>query len=291
LGPNDAITNDLWSKLPKLDGMTRLGRAKDGASVLAETDTGDPLLVAQDYGKGRVLAFGADTSWLWTQYGLPKTEEGLQLHSRFWRQVVLWLAHQEEASSGLRVRPDVRRLAAGGKQGFRVELRGKNGSPLPGATYEAQVVGPNGMVVPVPINRERDEDRGVFWKTDESGEYRIVVKARGKDSDGSEVTAETQQPSRFIVYQDDSEMLRQAADQDFLARLAAAGGGRSFRADDLPGFLHELKSQPQPQNRPKFRHWPDWKKNTLSELPPLILVLFVGLLGTEWALRRWWGLV
>lgn len=291
IGPNDAVTKELWDKLPKLDGMTRLGRPKDGAMVLAETDRGDPLLVSQDYGKGRVLAFGADTTWLWTAYGLPKSEEGLQLHARFWRQVVLWLAHQDNAAGALRVIPDQRRLPAGGKQGFRVELRGKAGTPLPNATFEARVVTPGGAEVTVPVGREHEEDRGVFWKTDEAGEYKIFVTGHGKNPDGTPVEQETTAPARFLVYQDDSELLRQAADHEFLARLAAAGGGRAYRADDLPAFLQELKSQALPQQRPKYRNWPEWKKTSLSELPPLVLALFVALLVAEWGLRRWWGLV
>ena len=69
----------------------------------------------------------------------------------------------------------------------------------------------------------------MFWKTDEPGEYRIVVSAAGKDADGQEVKGEAS--ARFIVYQDEAELARRAANHDFLKRLAARGG----RAGRGPG--------------------------------------------------------
>src|SRR5262249_34685855 len=55
-----------WQQLLPLDGMTRLGAPKEGAIVYARSSTGEPMLVGQTYGSGRVLAFGADTTHRWT---------------------------------------------------------------------------------------------------------------------------------------------------------------------------------------------------------------------------------
>src|SRR5262249_34081857 len=169
----------LWAQLPKLEGMTRLGTPKVGATVLAKTDTNLPLLVGQKYDKGRVLAFGGDTTWRWCS-----SPEQMKLHHRFWQQLVLWLARQDEAEGSVRVKPDLRRLAAGSKLGFGLELRGKSGAPAKEAQFEVKVVAPNGVETPVPTVREGDEDRGTFWKTDVAGEYEIRVRGWGKDADG-----------------------------------------------------------------------------------------------------------
>jgi uncharacterized membrane protein len=296
LADRDADNPVAWSRLPKLEGMTRLGQPKTGATVLAATDKGQPLLVAHKYGEGRVLAFGADTTWMWR-----RNAEGIDAHARFWKQLVLWLAKQEEAEGNVWVKPDARRLPAGGKLGFSVGLRGKGGVELKDAQFEVTVTGPNKVETPVPTSREQYDERGTFWKTDLPGEYRVVVRGRGKDMDGTEATGEAS--ARFLIYQDDAEMVRQAADHDFLTKLAHAGGGRFAKAEDLSSFLEELRSMPLPQARPKAKLWPDWRRSptTNSARDQLValsasgtlacFVLFLLVLCLEWLLRRTWGLV
>jgi hypothetical protein len=116
-----------------------------------------------------------------------------------------------------------------------------------------------------------------------------VVKGKAKDTDGQDVTGET--TARFLVYQDDAEMVRRAADHDFLKKLAATGGGSFLRPEELEGYLDKLRTQPLVENRPKTQTWPDWKRNSLSGFLVVYFLLFVGLLSLEWLLRRRWGLV
>jgi surface-anchored protein len=181
-------------------------------------------------------------------------------------------------------------VAAGGKLGFGVGLRGKTGLDLPEATFEVQVAGPPGAAQEtVATARERDGQRGTFWKTSKPGEYRITVKASGKDADNTIVTGEA--TARFLVYQDETEMLRQAMDEDFLKKLATAGGGKFYRADELPKFLHELASKGLAAGQNKARYWPDWRSPKLGGFVPILFLLFVLVLGLEWGLRRHWGMV
>jgi hypothetical protein len=251
---------------------------------------GEPLLVSQTYGKGRTMALAVDTTWKWTGLGLPKTTEGVELHARFWKQMVVWLAQQEDQEGTVWVRPDVRRLPAGGKVGFAVGLRGKTGIDLPEGQFEVQVVPPGGVAPePVATARDRDGQRGTFWKTDKPGEYRVVVRGSGKDVDGTDVRGEA--TARFLVYQDDTELLRQAADHDFLTKLATAGGGKFYRADELARFLQELEKHAPAPGRDKAKYWPDWRRATLGGFLPSLFMLFVAVLGLEWGLRRYWGMV
>src|SRR5262249_36733112 len=157
-----------------------------------------------------------------------------------WKQIALWLAKQEEASGNVWVKPDARRLPAGSKEGINMGLRGKGGVDLPDAIFTVKVVGPGPDPVEhiVTVGREAAGARGVFWKTELPGEYRIVVHGEGKDTDGQVITGDTS--ARFLVYQDTAELARQAADHEFLARLAAAAGGKAFRAEELPRFLQEM---------------------------------------------------
>jgi uncharacterized membrane protein len=304
LADNEGDSATLWSRLPKLDGMTRLGRVKPGAIVLARSDTGekgDPVLVGQMFfGNGRTLAFAGDTTWRWC-----RSPEGMRAHTRFWQQVVLWLAKRDEADGNLLVLPDTRRLPAGGKLGFGLRLRGKGGVDIPekDAHFEVTVIDPQKNETKVPTAGEHGSERGTFWKTDVPGEYVLVARGWGKDVDGKVLDNLTPAKARFVVYQDETEMTRQAADHEFLTRLANAGGGKFHQAEDLRQFLKDLESQTLPQNKPKAHLWPDWRRNPPSrtvndQLGALAssgilacFMLFVGLLCLEWFLRRSWGLV
>jgi uncharacterized membrane protein len=299
LSANPKESEQLWARLNDpsnrclLDGYTRLGRVKRGAVVLArakDRDTGPPLLVQQTYGHGRTAALAVDTTWRWHRLGLPKSTEGQELHARFWKQLVIFLAQQEDQGGAVWVKPDVRRLAAGGKVSFAVGLRGKTGIDLPEGKFEVTVVPPDGgQPEPVPTARERDGQRGTFWKTDKPGEYTLKVHGTGKDVDGQ--TVEDTKTARFLVYRDDTELLRQAADHDFLTKLASAGGGKFYRADDLPKVLRELERAAPAAGRQKAVYWPDWRRATLGGFLPGLFMAFVAVLGLEWGLRRYWGMV
>lgn len=273
-----------WKQLPPLDGMTRLGKPKDGVIVYANSATGEPMLVGHQYGAGRVLAFAADTTHRWT-----RNADGLYSHHRFWKQLVLWLAKQEDTEGSAWVKLDTRRLPSGSQVGFTVGLRGRGGVDLPDARFEVKAIGPENAEAPVPTARDRTDERGSFWKTDLPGEYRLVVTARGKDADGKEVAGEA--AARFLVYQDTAELTIRRADHDFLKKLAAQGGGQFHRPGELKEFLQQLAAQPLPQLRPRAVLWPEWKANTLSGFVVGLFLLFVALLCVEWFLRRRWGMV
>jgi len=292
---NAEANKQLWSRLPKLDGMNRMGRVKPGATVLAErAGSGEPVLVGMDYGKGRTLAFGADTTWRWELLGQPKSNEGIEAHAHFWKQLIYWLAHQDKGEGSIQVKLDARRLPTGGKLDFSVGMIGKEGEtigPSRSPRYEVTVEDPQKNQGRVGTAREGETERGHFWKTEQPGEYQLVVRGWYKDEKGQEISGGEPARTRFLVYQDNSELMRRAADHDFLAKLANAGGGKFFPAEELPRFLSDLQKLPLPQGGPKANLWPDWRRHTLSGFLTLFFLLFVCLLSAEWFLRRRWGMV
>jgi uncharacterized membrane protein len=277
-----------WAKLPKLDGITTLKASGSGIDTVLATADGDPnrpVLVTQNYGQGRTLAFAGDTTHRWV-----RDEAGLQAHSRFWRQTVIWLARQEDAEGTVWVRPDTRRLPLRGELGFRVGVRSKGGVELKDGTFKVEVVGPGDVRTPVPTARGGAEERGTFTKTDAPGEYRVVVQGEAKDPSTGEVVR-GEASARFLVYQDELELMRRAADHDFLKKLAAAGGGEFHRAEELPDFLSKLYNEPARQARAKLDLWPNWRGTQRSPFFVGFFLAFVALLAGEWVLRRRWGLV
>src|SRR5262249_44756459 len=165
------------------------------------------------------------------------------------------------------------------------------------------IIGRKQVETKVPTAREHGQERGTFWKTDVPGEYTLVARGWGKDTDGKPLENLQPAKARFVVYQDEAEMARQAADHEFLNKLANAGGGKFHQPEELKQFLKELAGTALPQNKTKAKLWPEWRRNPPTRSLPdqlaalttsgilACFVLFVALLCLEWLLRRYWGLV
>jgi uncharacterized membrane protein len=275
-----------WETLPELEGISRLRKSNKGIeTVLAESNQREPVLIAQNYGDGRVLAFAGDTTYRWVVN--PQKQ---QMHGRFWRQLVLWLAKQENVEGSVWVKPDTRRLPVRSDLGFSVGVRSRGGLDLKDGSYTVEVTGPDGIKTPVPTTRSATDDRGTFVKTDLPGEYLLTVHGKAKDTSSGEVI-EGEASAHFIVYDEDIEMTRRAADHDFLKKLAAAGGGDFHRIEELPAFLRGMQSENLSRNKPKMILRPDWRTTGRSSFLMIFFVLFVTTLSVEWLLRRRWGMV
>jgi RNA polymerase sigma factor (sigma-70 family) len=90
LGPTEAETVKAWDDLPAIAGANRFGPVKPAAIILARSPDRDPLMVAQEVGKGRVLAFGGQT-WTWAR----SADQGRSTQRKFWRQALLWAGHRD----------------------------------------------------------------------------------------------------------------------------------------------------------------------------------------------------
>jgi uncharacterized membrane protein len=283
---DDPKPEKVWETLPELEGISRLAKSNKGIeTVLAESSQGEPILIAQNYGSGRVLAFAGDTTYRWVVN--PQKQ---QMHGRFWRQVVLWLAKQENAESSVWIKPDTRRLPLRGDLGFSVGIRSRGGVDLKDGAYTVEVAGPDGDKTPVPTARTASDDRGTFVKTDAPGEYLITVRGKAQDpSSGEAIDGESS--AHFIVYDEDIEMTRRAADHDFLKKLASAGGGDFHRVEELPAFLRRMQSEGLARNKPRMLLRPDWRTTGRSSFLMIFFALFVTSLSLEWLLRRRWGMV
>lgn len=280
----------IWQELHPLSRINRLNPRK-GATVLAESQTNkDPVLVwwQPPNALGRTMAFGSDSTYRWI-----RDEKGLASFLRFWEQMAIWLARQEETDSNIRVKLKSRRLPLGDPaELFGLSLVDKQNRLVTDARFEVKVVDPQERTEKVQTTRDAAGDKGTIWKTDLPGEYKIEITGKGKDADGNDVTGTLAKPVRFLVFQDDAETARRGADHDFLRKLAAAGGGSFHTIDEMHDFLKkQYADQAVPRSLAKANLWPNWRTNKLSPFLPIYLTLFVALLTGEWFLRRRWGLV
>ena len=292
----------LWENLPKLEGMAHLGALRNPATatVLAKGNDEDLLMVAGVPG-GRVIVFGGDSTWKWLH---PKSDAA---YTKFWRQVVLWLANQDEQAGNLwiDIDPRTRRLSAGSPERleFTFGLKGKV-EEIAAAQFTARAIGPKGEVINVPRSTpEKKHQRGNLAAPAMPGEYILEIEGKGKDTDGTLVT--DKKAVHFLVVSENLELQRKAADHDLLRDIAAKTGGRFENAEEaaLIKLLSELKGEVRKESHAKTVRWPDWERHPATDTlldqiaglwgssAVIWLVLFAALLGTEWGLRRKWGMV
>jgi uncharacterized membrane protein len=275
-----AANEALWRELPPLDGANRFDPAqiKPAASVIAQGDdpARSPLLVLTAWGDGRTAALAVDSTWHWQMEGFG------EVHRRFWRQLVLWLAKKDEsAGDPLWVRLDQRRFQQGSRVDFTLGANNAEGEPLPAAEYDVQITKPDGTVETIRTARRGDGAAGSFSETALPGDYRILVSARASGESIGTAAA------RFSVSDQDVELDQPAAEPMLLAALAnqtAEAGGAGLAPEELPALLERLKAKSQEfeeQVVETITLWDSW---------PAMLA-FVGLLSTEWFLRKRWGLV
>ena len=276
-GPANAV---LWQELPTLDGANRFDRLrlKPTATVVAEGDDArrSPLLVLGAYGDGRTAALAVDSTWHW------QMEDFGEAHRRFWRQFMLWLAKKDEtAGERVWVRLDQRRYQQGSRVDFTLGAEDGQGDPLKTAAFDVQIEKPDGTVTAVRPSQRGDAAAASFADTSVPGDYRILASARDAGNTVGSAVA------RFSVSDQDVELDQPAAEPMLLASLAnltAEAGGAGLAPEELPDLLERLKAKTKDFEEEIVESvtlWDGW--------PPLLA--FVGLLSTEWFLRKRWGLV
>ena len=272
----DRQNTDVWDQLPPLDGANRFLDAKRTAHILAESDQGKPLLVAGTWRDGRVLAFAGDSTWKWSLAGYA------QDHKRFWRQVVLWLAKMDETTQGpVWVQMERRRYLPGSRVQFTAGARNDQGDPIAGATYRAQITLPDGEHRNVPLTRPADTVTGTLAEVRVAGDYTVEVTA----FDRGETLGTAQ--ARFLVSPQDLELDNPAADPGLLQSLAQITkefGGQARSSEEFVDLLEEIRANPREwevQRQIRQTYWDTW---------PFFL-FFVAVMGTEWYLRKKWGMV
>ena len=215
LAANRRENEALWSKLPPLEGANKFHDLAPGAVVLAEAGPDKPLLVAHNFGDGRVMAFAGDSTWRWWMRGYEPQ------FKRFWRQIVLWLARKDQAQEGsVWVRLAQRRFAPLERVEFTVGANAPNGEPVADAAYKAEIVLPDGARRPLPLVRQDEQMAGSFRDTQTAGDYAIEVTATQKDQPLGTARA------RFLVFRQDLELDNASADAATLESLAAMTGGQ-----------------------------------------------------------------
>jgi uncharacterized membrane protein len=284
-GDND---DAIWRELKPLLGANRFLATKvsPGVEVLLQSDREEPLLVVGQYGKGRTAAFAGDSTWQWVMQGKG------DVHRRFWRQLLLWMLNRDAPEpDAFWITMEARRFERQNPASFSVGIQSL--APVDtGVALRAQVLGETGEPTVVKLDRRGGDAAGGTNQILATGQlpelpgglYRLLI-----DSPDSEPKYGAGEMS-FQVIDRDVELSQPVAEisrLEQLATLTESAGGRSFRTDEVDSLIEQIRSLRQKSVLPvveKYRLGDDWLSGWLLTL------VFVGMLGSEWYLRKRWGL-
>jgi uncharacterized membrane protein len=265
-----------WKQLPYLMDYEDPGTPKPGAAVLANMITPEgrklPLLITENFGRGRTAIMATGGSWRW-QMSSPL---GDTAHDLFWQQLLRWVASDTPGHVAASVPAQM--LLDNGAITIAAEVRDSQYNPPPDAKVEAHILGPSGVMALVEMTPVPDSP-GQFqaaWSAPIVGAYLTEVTAQraGKELGRDVLT--------FQRMDGVAENFHTEQNRELLERLATQTGGQYWKPADLGKLARAI---PFSEAGVTMRETRD-----LWDLPLVFLVL-LALRFSEWWLRRKWGIV
>jgi uncharacterized membrane protein len=265
-----------WKIMPQLANYNEVGEAKPGAVVLMEVAPPGrrrtPLLVTENYGRGRTAVFATSGSWRWRMW----QDHNDTTHATFWQQLLRYLVSDSPgrvvASTPHAVLADDDRVT------LRAEVHDKAFQPVPNAVVEAHIVAPDGATASVELTPLPLQE-GVYtaeWSADKPGTYVAeIVAGRDKEEFGRDVVL-------FRREDGVAENFHTSQNRELLETLAQQTGGRYYTPSSAARLPEEISySEAGITTRESKDLWD----------MPVVFLLALLLRGSEWVLRRRWGVV
>ena len=269
---------DRWRKLTYLADYEDAGDPKPGATVLARLHAGHramPLLITQNYGHGRTAILATGGTWRW-QMSEPLGDPS---HHLFWQQLLRWLI---AATPGpVTASMPNRLLMDQGEVKLTAQVFDRQFQPDADAHVTAHIVGPQGIDALVEMQPSQDQpgEYVAEWTAEKPGPYL------------TEVTAETpgstpQQLGRGVLtfQREDgvAENFHTQQNRRLLQQLSSETGGQYWTPSDLKNLPRDISYSEAGISVRSTREL--WNM-------PIVFLLLLGLPGSEWLLRRKWGVV
>jgi uncharacterized membrane protein len=273
---DDPQKNDAqWKKLPYMMDYQDAGEIKPGAAVLLQMRAGGrtlPLLVTENYGRGRTAVMATGGSWRW-QMSMPLGDTS---HVTFWQQLLRWMI-QDTPGQVVASVPNPMIYDDGHIQ-ISADVRDKTYTPAADAQVQARMIGPNGFSTVINM-QPAPNSPGIFqadFTADQPGSYLAEVTAQRA---GQELGSDTTDFQRLDGV---AENFHTEQNRPLLEELASQTGGKYWRPEDLSKLPSEI---PYSAAGITMR---DTKE--LWDMP-IIFLLVILLRFSEWFLRRKWGIV
>jgi uncharacterized membrane protein len=266
-----------WDAAPTLEGFNPTSKPKPGATVLAQGSVLDshgqsPVILAfQRFGRGKSVALTAANTWRW-RMGLIHTDN---MHQLFWKQMLRWLV--SDAPDAVNATTDKNSYSQDDSVVIRVEANDASFLPVNNAQVTAQVKAPSGQTSSVQLawDVEKDGSYSAGFEPREEGIYEVTSEAiQGSKSLGIGRT-------NFRVSESNEEFHNANTNLDLLKRLSAGTGGRYYSPNDLRTLPEDISYTDKGLSRVEDKDLWDM---------PFLFLLLVGLISTEWILRKRKGL-
>ena len=277
-----AANAEKWKKLPYLMDYEDPGTPKPGANVLLNMITPEgkklPLLITENFGHGRSAIMATGGSWRW-QMSSPL---GDTAHHLFWQQLLRWLVSDTPGHVSASVPAQM--LLDNGVINITADVRDPQYNPAADAKVEAHILGPSGVsalveMAPVP------DSPGQFqaaWSAPKPGAYLTEVTAQRPDAATGKVKELGRDVLTFQRMDGVAENFHTEQNRELLEHLASQTGGQYWKPADLDKLASRI---PFSEAGVTMRQTKD-----LWDLPLVFLILLL-LRGSEWWLRRKWGIV
>jgi uncharacterized membrane protein len=267
---------DRWQKLPYVMNFQDAGQPKPGAVVLvdAKPTTGGrvPLLVTQNFGRGRTAIFATGGSWRW-QMLQPLADKS---HEMFYQQLLRWLV--SDTPRKVTTSTPKQLISDDSHVALRAEVRDRTYLPASDAKAEAHILGPDGIAESIEMRPDPIES-GVYtadWTTPKPGSYLVEVTA-------SRRTEELGRDTMTFRREDGvAENFRIQQNRELLEKLSSETGGRYYTPQDAQKLGKDISYSEAGITVRETRD--------LWDMPIVFLVL-LGLRAGEWLLRRKWGVI
>lgn len=274
---------NVWQSVPPVLSVFAGASLSAGGEVLAQARTTrgeQPLIVAQRYGQGKVVAMLTDSLWRWRM--APDTGDA-RPYQRFWDQLLAWMSPTADSLDADDVDLFADREVL--YLGETIELNARRGAEAGGgetaATVTCDIETPDGRRVPYSMTRQD------------------VVTPTGRTLPGHAVTVTARQPGlhkaiaawtvsgrrtesdpvTFFVKPFTPEQMPRPSDNAVLRMLARTSDGRFFESAETLNSV--LAAATFDRTEDEELHY-----TSLWQRMPVLACLLL-LIAIEWIVRRW----
>ncbi len=275
-------SDKVWAEMPALSGMN-ITRAKPGAQVLLDhpfltvDGRNAPLVALWDYGRGRVMAVTADSTWHWAFPALA-TGGVVRPYDRFWGNAIRWLVRDPQLTP-VRLQADKAAVEPGDPIGVGVSAHGADYGPAPGAEITIELIDAESgqTIARNKVTAGGDGTARAEFPPQPPGPYRVVAHAKQGE------TALGDSEDAVAVRAAGPELSDASPRPDLMKAIADATGGRCATLDkaslsDLSLVDPEVVEVGRRRDEPLWDRW-------------YSLAIVAVAIGLEWLLRRRWGFI
>jgi hypothetical protein len=276
--PTPAENQVVWNDLAPWLWAVPIDALKPGAMVFAERREagqrmGEPLIILQRVGSGKVLYQASDETWRW------RFRIGDSVFGKYWVQAIRFMSRNRggENLEPVRFTADRSQYEVGEAIHLQLDVLDERVLPAETKTIKVEVEAASGKRQAVELRRVGQAELNFQAELTGLGEGAYSIRLADPQLLASV------KPIQLVVTAAQRELLAKsvnAADMELAARATRGAYLPIEKLAELPERLPKVRAMPVEADR-IVRLWNRWE----------VLLLLVGMVCLEWSLRRAWRLI